>query len=532
MVADARRALNALRVMELKSLCKECGLGTAGRKFDLIERLVDHKQKCQVAASGAVDQSPRVAPTAAHAAVHESDARLGHAPAASSSLPSPAGRQQLTLARSPRPPASGGSARQSRAHASPASRNTRVVSDMGAGDRAAGSPAAARPIRCSQCREVFDLQHLMYSKGVESFWCPPCRFKVMDPLNSIVEPNGILKVAPVMQSQVDFLLDLPELRQWRKEGYGIECRMVSADSLKASQVWPNSMLFCANNKEVFVIKPPEDGHKRRDVPQGISAGLKHGTNTISVRVSDEAVRPPSLVLAIVLTRARELKELCSQVTPCKELDARRRIISLLCKQRQSSGVDEDLMCLSNDKLRLQCPISMGRIEDPVRGEHCQHFQCFDLESYIQSNQQIRAFNNRWGCPVCSLVLRPSDLVRDEYVARVLRDTSEDIEEVIVSPNGDYRVPPQSQRRVEEDSPVAALDLDDDPPSVAASAEHRRDAPAPHQAGAAEDAASAAKRRRLEEPSGSSLPATAACHGSFSSAPVMLEILSDDDGAVG
>jgi len=429
---DARRSLNALRVQELRSLCKECGIMGVGRKSDLIARLVSHKQQCQSAASA--EQT---------SGLHS----LHPGPP-----PGPGQQQPRQIA----------STRRARGRP-PGRRNTnsRIASDIGAGDRAAGSPAS-RPIRCSQCNTVFDIQCLRYTGSADAFWCPPCCFRVMDPLNPTIEPNGILKVVLLTQTRIDFLLDLPELRQWRRNGFGIECRMVSADSNRVCQVWPYSMTFCANSHEIFAIRPPEDGHKRRDVPIHISAGLKHGTNTISVRVAGDAVRSPTFVLAIVLTRPRELSELCQQVTCSKEHDARQRIITLLTRQRQASGGDdEEIQCLSNDMLQLQCPITMARIGDPVRGERCQHFQCFSLEAYIISNQQIRAFNNRWVCPVCSLVLRPPDLVRDEYVTRVLRETAEDVEEVAMNLDGTWRVPPQLQVRVQADnSSPEAVDLDD------------------------------------------------------------------------
>lgn len=409
----------------------------SGRKFDLIERLVGHKQQCQSAASaehsfGQQSHVPHPGPPRGPGQQHP--------------------RQTVTITRR-RP---GGGRPPGRVNTS-----GRIASDIGAGDRAAGSPAS-RPMHCSQCNMVFDMQCLHYTKSADAFWCPPCCFRVMDPLNPIFEPNGILKVVLVTQTRIDFLLDLPELRQWRRDGLGIECRMVSADSNKVCQVWPYSMSFCANNHEIFAIRPPEDGHKRRDVPILISAGLKHGTNTISIRVAGDAVKSPTFVLAIVLTRPCELSKLCEQVTCSKEHDARQRIITLLARQRQASGgADEEIQCLSNDKLQLQCPITMARIDDPVRGERCQHFQCFSLEAYIISNQQIRAFNNRWVCPVCSLVLRPSDLLRDEYVARVLRETAEDVEEVAMNLDGTWRVPPQLQVRVQADnSSPEAVDLDD------------------------------------------------------------------------
>merc|ERR1719512_503634 len=49
-------------------------------------------------------------------------------------------------------------------------------------------------IKCTYCFADYDLQHAEYTKSVESFWCPPCRFRHMDPFNAAIEPYGLLMV--------------------------------------------------------------------------------------------------------------------------------------------------------------------------------------------------------------------------------------------------------------------------------------------------------------------------------------------------
>merc|ERR1712203_656796 len=61
-------------------------------------------------------------------------------------------------------------------------------------------------------------------------------------------------------------------------------------------------------------------------------------------------------------------------------------------------------------------------------------QCFGLRAYCHSNSMMRAFNNRWRCPVCSVVLRPRDLCIDTHVMRIITETSADAEEVLMLPD--------------------------------------------------------------------------------------------------
>jgi len=258
----------------------------------------------------------------------------------------------------------------------------------------------------------------------------------MDPFNVLVDTGtgGMLKLLFCTQMRLDFALDLPELRRWRRGGLSVEVRMLRVDRTDLCQAWPNSLQFLANGGEVFSVKPPEEGHKRRDVPQPISPGLKIGMNAISVHLADAAYS--DFALAVVLTRPQSIADLTTQVVMCDEAAALERVRRLLSKQ-PSRYQDEEIMCLTSDMLRLRCPITMDRVQVPVRGKDCQHLQCFSLEAYVSSNRQMRAFNNRWQCPVCTLILRPADLCHDPYVARVAQGTAADIEEVLIAHDGSW-----------------------------------------------------------------------------------------------
>jgi len=406
---DAYWALNSLRVAELKQLCKEHGLPCTGRKGDIIERLVAHRNS--IRPPGAKDL----------------DGPLdGAAPS-----------------EGPSPKASGsgrGRGRSTRTGASsPAQRSTpsrRGRSNFGAGDHAAGCSAVGpvRQLQCVRCSSIFELQ---CSRPTPQFWCPPCRFKTMDPFNEVVEPNGVLKYAPVTNAVLDFALDLTELRSWRRENISVEIRMVRVESEKLCHEWPHAVTMLANGSEVFQVKPPEEGHKRRDVPQNISAGLKPGINSITMRFEGSQIT--AFAVGFLLTKPCEIPMLRTQVRRADMTEAVHRVRSVIARTQSRTKADEDIQCLSSVSLRLRCPITMDRIEEPVRGLGCQHLQCFSLEAYLMSNRQMRAFNNRWVCPVCTLVLRPLDLRIDSYVENVLKRTAEDAEEVLVDADGSWRV---------------------------------------------------------------------------------------------
>jgi len=170
--------------------------------------------------------------------------------------------------------------------------------------------------------------------------------------------------------------------------------------------------------------------------------------------------------ALVRTFSRTAHEISADIQQCSEEDAQVRIRSLLAPnwetqsktnpdapqgddeqtggnhgEASAGGDDSDaeITCVISNKLRLRCPLSFERVQIPVRGVQCMHLQCFGLGAYLESNSKMRAMNNRWTCPVCSIVLRPQDLRIDSYVERVLVDTPESVEEVVILQDGTYRV---------------------------------------------------------------------------------------------
>lgn len=326
---------------------------------------------------------------------------------------------------------------------------------------------APRPLKCTYCFQDFDLQTAEYTKNAETFWCPMCRFRQMDPFNAVVEPYGVLKFQIVMRPNCSFNLDLPDLKAWRKEDQSIWLRMVRINSENCAQVWPQKISMIANGAEVFKILPPEEGHVRRDVPIDISASLRPGMNSIAISMDDDHVA--SFVWCLVRTQSKTAEQIAAETPTCEEEDAKKRVVTLLADTKRNEenaelDVDHDedeVTCVLSNKLKLLCPLSFLRVELPVRGEQCMHLQCFGLEAYLQSNMKMKALNNRWTCPVCSNILKPQDLRVDAYVQKVLDETPSYIEEVLINQDGSYRV-------IDEDGE----DQDKEAMAAAAAAERR------------------------------------------------------------
>jgi hypothetical protein len=260
---------------------------------------------------------------------------------------------------------------------------------------------------------------------------------MMDPFRPLAESRGILHSCLVRQSFLEFDVQLPDLRQWRRDGLQIEVRMIRVDQTKLCHVWPHRLCFSVNGKEVFSVIPAEEGHKRRDLPVEVSSSFAQGANIVNVHMEDDQVK--SFAFALVLVVQRDVKDLTKEVKPFRSSKAQAWMQDALAKlQGQGKSTEDDIVCLSTNKLKLICPITMERVVAPVRGENCQHLQCFGLDAYLTSNLKMGAFNNRWMCPVCSLSLRPAQLRLDAYVVSILEGTTEDDEEVTILPDGSWK----------------------------------------------------------------------------------------------
>ncbi|KAJ3336778.1 hypothetical protein HDU93_002171 [Gonapodya sp. JEL0774] len=104
------------------------------------------------------------------------------------------------------------------------------------------------------------------------------------------------------------------------------------------------------------------------------------------------------------------------------------------------GDDDDVIMGENTlgKVPLIDPLSGGRIQHPVVGETCQHFQKpFDLASYLQVNARTpTAVEPKWHCPRCQRYTPPTKLRFSRFFAQLLTEIPTDVTEVTLSVHQD------------------------------------------------------------------------------------------------
>lgn len=293
-----------------------------------------------------------------------------------------------------------------------------------------------------------------------SFLCPGCRFRAMDPMNVVMKGSKGLLVLKLVQPPIvpeeakqeatfQFKVDAADVKEWRKAGDNIECRMCKLDSYQPIQVWPNYLSFKVNGRQAFEIQEPKPGHKRRDLPQRISASIKPGLNRVEVFMKDPKVQ--TFALAVLRTTPQLPKDMCKQLAKScvKTEDCKQKIMDLMFAS-SLDGCIEDFQAAVSDRSRLICPISLERIRTPARGKKCRHLQCFDLEAYLVSNQKMSSMKKRWLCPVCDLPIKPpGDLFIDTFHVQILAETGMMDEEVAFDSMGGWKVSAVADSPVED-----------------------------------------------------------------------------------
>jgi len=195
----------------------------------------------------------------------------------------------------------------------------------------------------------------------------------------------------------------------------------------------------------------------KDLPTDITDYIQQGANEVKVAVFEDQTERDASKESIAF--CIEVLEVTSRTTIHKDCltkqfipihDAKLKIRERI-KPRQSKD-DEDLVTVGSDTIALdiQCPISKTTLKVPVRGKHCSHIECFDLDSFLSSRPKYVggvSIVDAWSCPICGSIsdCRPQNLVTDGFIQETIRKIIADrggqhnVDRVIVRSDGLWRV---------------------------------------------------------------------------------------------
>jgi hypothetical protein len=188
----------------------------------------------------------------------------------------------------------------------------------------------------------------------------------------------------------------------------------------ADTCWPLNTYFTFNGTP---LHPRKKLHHGKDLPIDISSLIKEGDNTLEIAVlrqaNDERYSEYCLAIEVVGFETHDaIKQACltsNYVPASKTLEA---------IKRKLSGTDDDdeiAIVASNLTIQLFDPFSASKICDiPARSKDCLHFDCFDLETFLQTRPRKgdSSVVDHWRCPICSEDARPQNLIVDGFLQDV------------------------------------------------------------------------------------------------------------------
>jgi hypothetical protein len=175
-------------------------------------------------------------------------------------------------------------------------------------------------------------------------------------------------------------------------------------------LWPKGTHCQVDNEAIEIYQRKQQAHdhtewkslsRSLDVTQHVKT-----PETITIRTITQDDEPYYLSAAICKFRAPDkLYHTLMNQNSIEKLTIQESIqLALEYSARNTvclvdDDVHHDDSAPSSFLFKLTCSISSTLIKTPVRARQCNHFQCFDLLNFLQSN--VFVSGTRWECPVCN-----------------------------------------------------------------------------------------------------------------------------------
>eukprot|EP00754_Rhynchopus_humris_P027281 Rhum_TRINITY_DN15079_c14_g1::Rhum_TRINITY_DN15079_c14_g1_i1::g.136991::m.136991 len=233
----------------------------------------------------------------------------------------------------------------------------------------------------------------------------------------------------------------------RKRPYCLHLVCLRRDSLYPAQ-WPDGLTVRADGKPAAV---PHASWRNKDEsrdwcrvvsPVDLTACVSPLNRTLYVTVESAKVHQ-SVVIAVCLVENKGITAVCEEVKERivreHEERVRRRASAAAAAGTETlltpplardAGCEEEI-CVDRTTVALYDPVTMTRVQYPVKGQRCSHPGAFDLFTYIH----FCCSSRMWVCPECEEPCGPThSLQYDAYFHDVLQS-----EQVAADPDATHVV---------------------------------------------------------------------------------------------
>jgi hypothetical protein len=192
----------------------------------------------------------------------------------------------------------------------------------------------------------------------------------------------------------------------------------------ANTTWPSVLYIFVNNNEMYVRRKVHNG---KDLPLDITRHLREGDNEVNIHLllGPGECQKYQYAMAIETMQVSEYNEVLARIRHILASETRANI-----KKRLKSTTGDDELAVVTDSLTVPLidPFMAQVFNTPARSTHCNHIECFDLETFVttrKSQSGPTAMNDNWRCPICKADARPQFLVVDHFFVDVREELKKD-----------------------------------------------------------------------------------------------------------
>jgi hypothetical protein len=196
--------------------------------------------------------------------------------------------------------------------------------------------------------------------------------------------------------------------------------------------WPKGTFVQLDGMPVFIDQRRQQQHdltewKGMSIPLDLSSLVRNPTKSNKLQLYFLDNEPYIVCVALCSYVAPEILNNIVWSNDVSKLSMEEATAKALENANTNTVLLDEFTSNSNEMssfiFPLCCPISQQLIQTPVRGTSCNHWQCFELRNFVESNAHITG--TRWECPVCTKILSLNDLQYCPLTASILKQHSKD-----------------------------------------------------------------------------------------------------------
>ena len=206
-------------------------------------------------------------------------------------------------------------------------------------------------------------------------------------------------------------------------------------------VWPKNITVRINDEVLDIRRKYLHG---KDLPVDLTSKVVSGSNQIhisTVETNKGLEEGYTYFIAVEIIEYSYRQALRDKVTQKLSENTGEKIRSRL------SSKANDIEILSDDiVINLLDPFTSQQVVTPVRGTTCTHYECFDLDVYLDTRAGNPCKPEQFKCPICGSDGRPQNLVLDSWFSAVIRElgsrSRQDVSAITVDEKAFWRIKEQ------------------------------------------------------------------------------------------